>query len=114
MSRHHYDHIKANEKFHALVARKSRLGWGLAALVLLVYYTFILVVAFTPESLGQTIYEGSVLTWGLPIGAAVIVFAFVITGIYVHRANTIYDGLMQDVVDASHEHVDNLEKNNNN
>ena len=105
MSRHHYDHIRANEAFHQLVARKNRITWSLSAAMLVVYFSFILLIAFAPGVLGTPVVEGSIITWGIPVGLGVILFAFLITGFYVHKANTIYDGLMQDIVDASEEHV---------
>lgn len=103
MSRQRYEHIRANKKFHDLVARKSRMSWGLAGLIMLVYYSFILVIAFFPELLGKALVPGSILTWGLPVGISIILFTFAITGIYVHRANNLYDALMQDVINASQE-----------
>ena len=108
MSKHHYDHIRANEKFHELVAQKSRLSWSLTAMILVVYYSFIIVIAFAPEWLGATLHANTSLTWGLPVGIGIILFTFVITGIYVHRANNLYDSLMQKVIDASHVHVDTM------
>lgn len=109
MSKHHFDHIRANEKFHDLVAQRSRLSWTLAILILLVYYSFILVIAFSPGLFGIPVSEGSIITWGLLIGLGVILFTFVITGVYVHRANTIYDGMLREVVDASELHVNGLD-----
>lgn len=108
MSRHHYDHIRSNDKFHELVVSKSKLSWSLAALMLLVYYSFILVIAFYPEWLGTPLSGDGILTWGLVVGIAIILFTFAITGVYVHRANNLYDGLMQDVIDASHRHVESM------
>ncbi|MBT7950152.1 MAG: DUF485 domain-containing protein [Gammaproteobacteria bacterium] len=108
MSKHHYDHVRGNEKFHELVALKSKLSWSLAALMMIVYYSFILVIAFFPEWLGTPLSANSTMTWGLPVGIGIILFTFFITGIYVHRANNIYDGLMQKVIDASHDHVNNM------
>lgn len=105
MSKHHYDHIRNNEKFHELVVEKSKLSWSLAALIMLVYYSFILVIAFFPEWLGTSLTATSNITWGLPVGIGIILFTFIITGIYVRRANSHYDILMQKVVDASHLHV---------
>ncbi len=113
MSKHHYDHIRGNEKFHQLVAQKSRLSWLLAALIMTVYYSFILVIAFFPEWLGQPLTADTAITWGLPVGIGIILFTFLITGIYVHKANTLYDNLLQEVIDASHEHVDGLQNTNN-
>lgn len=108
MSKHHYDHIRGNEKFHELVAQKSKLSWSLAALIMLVYYSFILVIAFYPEWLGTPLTASTNITWGLPVGIGIILFTFVITGIYVHRANNLYDVLMQKVIDASHLHVNQM------
>ena len=111
MSKHHYDHIRGNDKFHQLVAQKSKLSWSLIALMMLVYYSFILVIAFFPEWLGTPLSSDSTLTWGMPVGIGIILFTFIITGIYVHRANNLYDMLMQKVIDASHEHVDEMQLN---
>ena len=108
MSRHHYDHIRKNESFHRLVKQKTRLGWGLTILMLLVYYSFILVIAFYPEWLGTPLHATTIITWGLPIGLGIILFTFIITGIYVYKANHLYDRLMQKVIDASHAHVNNM------
>ena len=105
MSREHYDHILDNDKFHDMVKQRSRLSWTLAALILIIYYSFILVIAFAPGMLGIPISDGSTVTWGILLGLGVILFTFVITGIYVHRANTIYDKLLRDVIDASEAHV---------
>jgi uncharacterized membrane protein (DUF485 family) len=109
MSKHHYDHIRGNENFHDLVAEKSKLSWSLTALMMLVYYSFILVVAFYPEWLGEHLSATSSITWGLPVGIGIILFTFVITGIYVHRANNRYDAMMQKVIDASNTHVNNTQ-----
>ena len=109
MSKHHYDHIRSNENFHELVKQKSRLGWSLAALMLCVYYSFILVIAFFPHLLGVPLTSDSVLTWGLAVGIGIILFTFAITGFYVHKANNLYDVLMQEVIDASKKHVEKID-----
>ncbi len=108
MSREHYDHIRNNTNFHDLIQQKSRLSWTLAVLILIVYYSFILIIAFAPGILGIPISANTTATWGIVLGLGVILFTFLITGIYVHRANTIYDKLLQDVIDASELHVTNL------
>lgn len=112
MSKHHYDHIRGNKEFHNLVRQKSKLTWSLSALVLVVYYAFILVIAFEPGWLATPMSEGSTLSWGLPVGILVILFTFAVTGVYVHKANTLFDKLMQGIVDASNTHVNNLQATN--
>jgi uncharacterized membrane protein (DUF485 family) len=80
-------------------------------MILIVYYSFILVIAFSPALFGIPVSDGGIVTWGIVIGLGVILFTFIITGIYVYRANTIFDKLLVDVVDASQVHVDSLVEN---
>jgi len=109
MSRDHYDHILNNNKFHNLVRQRTKLSWTLSAIIFVVYYGFILTIAFFPQSLGVPISVGSIISWGILAGLGIIFLTFIITGIYVYRANTIYDKLLKDIIDASNTHVDGLQ-----
>lgn len=84
--------IKADPDYRKLVTIRSRYGWILTWSMMIVYYGFILLVAFNKELMGTRIGDG-VLTWAMPIGLFVIVFTIVITGIYVRRANSEFDDL---------------------
>ena len=75
---------------------RSRFGWLLAVAMLIVYYGFILLVAFDKPLLATRLGEG-VTTLGMPLGLGVIVFTIVITGIYVRRANREYDDLTEQI-----------------
>ena len=88
--------IRANPKYEQLVAKRSTYGWVLTALMLIVYYGYILLVAFNKELLATRIGSG-VTTWGIPIGLFVIVFTIVITGIYVRRANSEFDEMSDQI-----------------
>jgi uncharacterized membrane protein (DUF485 family) len=88
--------IKANPKYQKLVSMRSTFGWTLAAMMLVVFYGYILLIAFDKELLAQKIGSG-VMTWGIPIGLFVIVFTVVITGIYVQRANQVFDSLTAEI-----------------
>ena len=90
--------IRANPKFRELEAQRSRLAWVLSAVVLAAYYGLMLVVAFLPGALHVPLAEGRVLTIGVPIGAGVIILSWLLTGLYVHRANTIFDELNQQIL----------------
>ena len=61
--------------------------------MLVIYFGFVLTIAFDPKLLGTPLSEGSVTTIGIPIGIGVIVSAFILTGIYVRRANGEFDEL---------------------
>jgi uncharacterized membrane protein (DUF485 family) len=84
--------VKADPNYQKLVRTRSRYGWTLTWIMMVVYYGFILLVAFNKELMGTRLGEG-VMTWGMPIGLAVILFTVVITGIYVRRANGEFDEL---------------------
>jgi uncharacterized membrane protein (DUF485 family) len=61
--------------------------------MLVVYFGFVLTIAFDPSILGTPLSEGSVTTVGIPVGVAVILIAFVLTGVYTRRANGEFDEL---------------------
>ncbi|MCZ2441754.1 MAG: DUF485 domain-containing protein [Burkholderiales bacterium] len=88
--------IAAHPKYQELKSKRSSFGWVLTIAMLVVYYGFILLVAFDKELLATRIGEG-VTTWGMPIGLAVIIFTIVITAIYVRRANKEFDQLSDDI-----------------
>ncbi|MFZ1109959.1 MAG: DUF485 domain-containing protein [Rhodomicrobium sp.] len=90
--------IAENPKFQELVQKRTRFAWTLSILMLLVYQAFILLVAFAPGFLATPLVPGSVATIGIPIGIGVIVFAFLVTGIYVARANGTFDRLNRELI----------------
>jgi uncharacterized membrane protein (DUF485 family) len=84
--------IVANPNYQKLVRIRTVFGWTLTALMMIVYYGFILLIAFNKDLLAARIGAG-VLTWGIPVGLFVIVFTVLVTGIYVWRANQQFDDL---------------------
>ena len=84
--------IRQNPDYQELVASRSSFGWLLTFFMMVVYYGFILLVAFKKDLLATKIGDG-VTTLGMPIGLFVIIFTVVITGIYVSRANSKFDDL---------------------
>ena len=88
--------IKGDPNYHRLVRVRSSFGWALTGLMMLVYYGYILLIAFNKEFLASKTGAG-VMTWGMPIGLFVIVFTVLITGVYVRRANKQYDDLTQAI-----------------
>ena len=90
------ERIVADPDYHALKSRRSSFGWTLTIAMLIVYYGFILLIAFQKVLLSARIGSG-VMTWGIPIGFGVIIFTILITGIYVRRANSEFDELSEKV-----------------
>ncbi len=91
--------IADDPRYQELKSRRSRFGWWLTAAMMVVYYGFILLVAFDKPFLATRLGAG-VTTIGMPIGLGVIVFTIVITGIYVRRANKDYDALTEQIAKA--------------
>lgn len=87
-----YALIQENPRFRELVSKRERFAWSLSAVVLGLYLAFILLIAFEPALLGTPI-GGSSITWGIPLGVGLILSAFVLTGVYVVRANGEFDRL---------------------
>ena len=89
--------VEANPKYHELKRKRSSFGWFMTALMMVVYYGYIALIAFNKPFLAQPMGAG-VTSVGIPIGMAVIVFTVVITGIYVRRANDEYDRLTAEIL----------------
>jgi len=87
------DRIKNDPDFLHLVKTRSKFAWTLTIVMLVIYFGFVLTIAFDPSILGTPLSEGSVTTVGIPVGVGVIIIAFVLTGIYVRRANGEFDEL---------------------
>jgi uncharacterized membrane protein (DUF485 family) len=91
------ERIKKHPLYTELVAKRKRFAWILTILMLAIYYGFILVIAFSPKLLAVPLSAGSVTTIGIPVGVVIILSAFVLTGIYVVRANGEFDRLTKAI-----------------
>ena len=88
--------IANDPNYQELKAKRTRFGWWLTLAMMVVYYGFILLVAFNKDLLAQKLGAG-VMTLGIPVGFGVIVFTIVITAYYVNRANREFDTLAEAV-----------------
>jgi len=105
MSSEVYDRIRKNPKFDELVSKRSRLefdelvskrsrlAWTLTVMVLSVYFAFIMIVAFNPTVLATPIWEGGKASIAWPIGAGMILLFWLMTGLYIRRANGEFDNI---------------------
>jgi uncharacterized membrane protein (DUF485 family) len=98
MAGNNHEEIRQDPNYRELVRRRSSLGWTLSLVMLVIYFGFILLVAYAPKFLGIPLGAG-VTTIGIPIGLFVIVSAFVLTGIYVIKANSNYDALTRRIIE---------------
>ena len=92
--------IERNPKFQELVAARKSLGWTLSIAMLVIYFGFILLVAFAKARIPGIRCGGSVTTIGIPIGLRHRL------GLRPDRhlcraANTRFDALTRQIVEES-------------
>jgi uncharacterized membrane protein (DUF485 family) len=92
--------VERDPQFQELVRKRSRFAWTLSAAMLVIYFGFIFIIAFDPKILGIPLGRG-VTTVGIPVGLFVIVSAFVLTGIYVRRANSEFDAITRQIIERA-------------
>ena len=86
----------------AVSAARWRMAILLTATMMVVYFGFILLVAFNKPLLGTLVTEG--LSLGMLLGVVVILVAWLLTWFYIRWANTHYDAsLAQLRVSAARE-----------
>jgi uncharacterized membrane protein (DUF485 family) len=82
--------LARDPRYLALVRRRSGFAWALTGVICVIYYGYILLIAFRPDILARPI-GGGVMTLGIPVGLGVILSGIALTAIYVIRANRVYD-----------------------
>jgi uncharacterized membrane protein (DUF485 family) len=88
--------VLRNPKFRELVASRNSFARTLTALMLVIYFGFILLVAFDKPLLATRIGDSTVSV-GIVAGLAVLISAFVLVAIYVVRANGRFDELTREL-----------------
>jgi uncharacterized membrane protein (DUF485 family) len=84
--------MSANDS-RALHSQRWRVALALTVGVIVIYFGFILLIAYRKEFMARLVTGG--LTVGILLGALVIVLSWVLTWIYVRWANTHYDAKLR-------------------
>ena len=100
MSQKLYARIRKNPKFHELVSKRTRFALILSVIVLVIFYGFILLVAFNPELIGKALGNGY-MTVGIAVGLFQFGFFWVLIWWYVHRANGEFDRLNEQIIEEA-------------
>ncbi|MGY8709732.1 DUF485 domain-containing protein [Bradyrhizobium sp. 18BD] len=87
--------IQTHPAFNQLARERARLGVGMSIVMAAAYFAYILTIAFWPRLLGRPLWDGTVITWGVLIGVGLIALGFILTAVYVRRANCRFDQLSQ-------------------
>lgn len=90
--------IEQHPLFQQLVHKRQSFALLLSLIMLVLYVGFILLIAFAPGWLGSPLHAGTNVTRGIPIGVGLIVVSFVLTGVYVWRANGEFDRMTKKIL----------------
>jgi len=96
MERELVERIENNPKYIELVQKRNSFGIKLGIFVLVMFYAFILTIAFNKEVLATKIGDG-ITTIAFPIALAILVISFITTIIYVKRANGEFEDLTNEI-----------------
>ena len=89
--------VAADPRYEALVARRSRLGWTLSAVIFVAFVGYLLLIAFRPALLATPVGTG-ITSLGIPLGLGLILLAIALTGLYVRQANRHHDAQMAAII----------------
>lgn len=92
------ERIKANPSYQELVKKRTGFAVKLGIFVLVMFYAYILTIAFDPTLLATKTGDG-VMTVAFPVAAAIIIVSFITTLIYVVKANGEFEDLTNKVKD---------------
>lgn len=98
MSHPLYEKIRANPRFDLLVKKRTGFAVVLSLVVLGPYYLFMFLTSLQPQLFATTIAEGSVITIGWPIAAIIVIAGWLLTWVYISRANGEFDDLNQEIL----------------
>ena len=93
--------IRSNPKFAEMVGKRTRFAVVLSLIVLVPYYTYMLLVSLQPQIFAAKIGDGGIITIGWPIAALIVVGGWLMTGIYISKANGEFDDLNKQILDEA-------------
>ncbi|MEJ7694438.1 DUF485 domain-containing protein [Daejeonella sp.] len=87
--------ILQSPAFKKLVKNRWNISLTLTFLMLFVYIGFLMVVAYHKETLKMPV--GDSLNLAIIVGIGIIIFSWLITGVYVYWANNYYDAAVKEI-----------------
>lgn len=87
--------ILQSPAFRKLVKNRWNISLTFTFLMLFVYVGFLLVVAYQKDTLKMPV--GDSLNLAIIVGIGIIIFSWLITGVYVYWANNYYDAAVKEI-----------------
>ena len=95
MNKNKTNEILQSPAFRKLVKNRWNISLTFTFLMLFVYIGFLMVVAYQKETLKMPIGES--LNLAIIMGIGIIIFSWLITGVYVYWANNYYDAAVKEI-----------------
>jgi uncharacterized membrane protein (DUF485 family) len=89
--------IAADPRYAALVRDRQRFSWALTAITVVVYSSFISLIAFDKPLMARPI-GGGTISLAVVLGAAMLLGTVAICALYVRRANDDYDARLAELL----------------
>jgi uncharacterized membrane protein (DUF485 family) len=89
--------IAADPRYAALVRDRQRFSWTLTAITVMVYSSFISLIAFDKPLMARPI-GGGTISLAVVLGAAMLLGTVAICAVYVRRANGDYDARLAELL----------------
>ncbi|WP_411273017.1 DUF485 domain-containing protein [Daejeonella sp.] len=87
--------ILQSPAFRKLVKNRWNISLTFTFLMLFVYIGFLMVVAYKKDTLKLPV--GDSLNLAIIVGIGIIIFSWLITGVYVYWANNYYDAAVKEI-----------------
>ena len=87
--------ILQSPAFRKLVKNRWNISLTFTFLMLFVYIGFLMVVAYQKDTLKMPV--GDSLNLAIIVGIGIIIFSWLITGVYVYWANNYYDAAVKEI-----------------
>lgn len=91
--------VVQDNRLRALAAQRLRIAITLTVAMVVLYFGFILLIAYGRSLLATLVAPG--LTLGILLGALVIIVSWLLTYVYVRWANTRYDVALRQLQDET-------------
>lgn len=87
--------ILQSPAFKKLVKNRWNISLSFTFIMLFVYIGFLLVVAYNKDALKMPLGES--INLAIVVGLGIIIFSWLITGVYVYWANNYYDASVKEI-----------------
>lgn len=87
--------ILQSPAFKKLVKNRWNISLSFTFIMLFVYIGFLLVVAYNKDALKMPLGES--INLAIVVGLGIIIFSWLITGVYVYWANNYYDASVEEI-----------------